>query len=402
MGMAGKPLCAPSGACVACLDDSACTTADAPVCDGSAHECRGCVADNECTSGVCLESNGTCPDSANVAYVRDSGSDVGTCTQTNPCLTLGYAFMQLNAPKNVVKILSTTFNVTGTPIQVTGFIDGTQTLITGGGSDGVFPVEGGDVTISGVMITPTGTKKIVADAKAGRVLFYGDTLGADVDVNGGELDVSHSTLQNVRCNDAAAASGGTFSVLQSTLYGVFATNCAVSVKQSTIDQTSLPGNDPMVTMSNSTFTIENNVVVSSNFFTDPVGLQSSAAGSTFRFNTMVNLSGENMTATPISCSGTGQDVSNNIIAWHTSTPPGCPTAYTLYDNIEALPPGQGVAIGDASTFFVDMANKNFHLAAGSPAIGAGQPGVNVTVDHDGNARPQPTGTNADVGAFEAP
>jgi hypothetical protein len=116
----------------------------------------------------------------------------------------------------------------------------------------------------------------------------------------------------------------------------------------------------------------------------------------------VNLSGEDHTAEPLICRNAAIDASNNIIAWHSSTAIQCALAYTLVDSIQALPPGTGNKVGDASTFFVNMNGKDFHLASGSPAIGAAQPGVNVTVDHDGNPRPRPAGTNADVGAFEAP
>jgi hypothetical protein len=49
-----------------------------------------------------------------------------------------------------------------------------------------------------------------------------------------------------------------------------------------------------------------------------------------------------------------------------------------------------------------MANKDFHLATGSPALHAAAPGVDVMVDHDGSARPEPANTNDDVGAYESP
>ena len=150
-----------------------------------------------------------------------------------------------------------------------------------------------------------------------------------------------------------------------------------------------------------TFTIQDNVVVSDNGLDDVISL-GGGPGSTFRFNTVVNLSGENDTANSVDCFDAGLDVSDNIIAWNTSNAPTCPTEYTLFDNVVALPPGEGNQVGDASTFFVDMANKNFHLAPGSPAIGAAQPGVSAPTDFDGNPRPAPSGTNADVGAFESP
>jgi MYXO-CTERM domain-containing protein len=48
--------------------------------------------------------------------------------------------------------------------------------------------------------------------------------------------------------------------------------------------------------------------------------------------------------------------------------------------------------------FVDAANNDFHLTAGSPAIDKGEALTSVTADHDGTARP--VGAGVDIGAFE--
>ncbi len=105
--ISGRPYCGSAGACVACKDDTTCTAQD-PVCDGSANFCRGCEEDSECSSGVCLESNGTCPASTDVIFVRDDGVDTGDCTQSSPCLTIKYALSKIS-PRNVIKILSTSY-----------------------------------------------------------------------------------------------------------------------------------------------------------------------------------------------------------------------------------------------------------------------------------------------------
>jgi hypothetical protein len=56
---------------------------------------------------------------------------------------------------------------------------------------------------------------------------------------------------------------------------------------------------------------------------------------------------------------------------------------------------------DISTIFRDRQAGDFRLAAASPAIGWGKPGL-VTSDFDGHPRPAPAGSMPDVGAFEAP
>jgi len=405
MAMAGKPFCAPSGACEACLDNSACSMADAPVCDGSAHACRGCVADSECASGICLESNGTCADESQTVFVDILGHDTGTCTKASPCHSMEYAFGQMSGARNVLKVIPTMWSEPATiQIQnVNGYIDGSTTTMSGNGSDGLFTMLSGNVTITGFTFTPSVGIPVV-DARQGQITFYGDTLTGNININGGMAVLQHAAAVGVACGDVGGpvtVPGGTIEVERSTLSGISTNHCAVTVKQSTFDDTSTNGDPIRLGSATQPFTIENNVFVSTDAFTDAVSM-AGPSGSVFRFNTLVNLSGMDQTAQPLECLGDPIEVSNNIVAWHTSTAPHCSLTYTLVDSIEALPPGTGNLVGDASTFFVDMANKNFHLAPGSPAIGAAEPGVNVTVDHDGNPRPQPAGTNADVGAFEAP
>ena len=57
---------------------------------------------------------------------------------------------------------------------------------------------------------------------------------------------------------------------------------------------------------------------------------------------------------------------------------------------------------DGAIFFTNKAAKDFHLATGSPAIGAAESGLPVNLDFDSNPRPAPLGSKPDIGAFEAP
>jgi hypothetical protein len=54
----------------------------------------------------------------------------------------------------------------------------------------------------------------------------------------------------------------------------------------------------------------------------------------------------------------------------------------------------------ANPLFTDAANGDFHLTAASPCISAAQMS-SVTIDFDGNLRPNPAGSQPDVGAFES-
>jgi hypothetical protein len=76
--------------------------------------------------------------------------------------------------------------------------------------------------------------------------------------------------------------------------------------------------------------------------------------------------------------------------------------YSLVDAVAGLQPGTGNHVGDAATFFVDLANLDLHLAANSPAKGIAEMGLPVTTDIDGAPRPDPGGSAPDVGAYEAP
>jgi hypothetical protein len=57
---------------------------------------------------------------------------------------------------------------------------------------------------------------------------------------------------------------------------------------------------------------------------------------------------------------------------------------------------------DISPRFVNGGLGNYHLAFGSPCIGAGQADGAPATDLEGNPRPSPAGSNPDMGAYENP
>jgi hypothetical protein len=57
---------------------------------------------------------------------------------------------------------------------------------------------------------------------------------------------------------------------------------------------------------------------------------------------------------------------------------------------------------DANPMFVDTANDDYHLSNYSPSIGAGTSSGAPSTDLDGNPRPNPAGSNPDMGAYENP
>lgn len=55
-----QPLCAKTGACVECLDNTPCGIISAPICDLTTYSCRGCLNTEECAVGTCNTVSGVC------------------------------------------------------------------------------------------------------------------------------------------------------------------------------------------------------------------------------------------------------------------------------------------------------------------------------------------------------
>lgn len=55
-----QPFCSEAGACVECLDNTACEIVSAPICDASQFVCRGCTDTSECELGTCNPVTGVC------------------------------------------------------------------------------------------------------------------------------------------------------------------------------------------------------------------------------------------------------------------------------------------------------------------------------------------------------
>ena len=65
-----------------------------------------------------------------------------------------------------------------------------------------------------------------------------------------------------------------------------------------------------------------------------------------------------------------------------------------------IEPGPGNLSGNP--LFIDAENGNFRLSPYSPAIGAGTLTGAPSTDIEGNPRPNPEGSNPDMGAYEKP
>lgn len=405
-GVPGAPFCGGDGACVACKTSAQCTDASAPVCDDTSHACRSCVNDGECPGGICLEAEGTCAVDENVRFITQGGSDSGECTKSTPCGSIGFAAgLSPLGGRRIVHIIGD-LNVTATTITQPVYLDGVASKITGGGATALLTVSGaGDLTVSGVDIEQSGGSGSSFHVTAGTLTLVDSKVvgtGGDVVVDAGTANIRTTTFDEkavISCQNGATLSITRSSVVNQAEMQI--NNCIVTLTRNTLGLS--PGR--VYSQNGGTATVTNNVFVETNQFTDAALAIGLTTDSIITFNTFVNLSGIDNMGVALTCDGTPL-VANNIFAYgssnpidHTPTTP-CRQRNNLFDGPGSTDAAAMDLAGDGTTFFVDSAGMDFHLAAGSPAIGAGAPDVKTDVDFDGT--PRPTSRPPDIGAFTAP
>jgi hypothetical protein len=402
IGAPGAPYCASDGACVGCTSNAQCPTS-AAFCDAEARTCRGCEVDAECTSGVCLEADGRCTSEAEVVFIEVSGADSGSCVRSAPCATLQYAMSKVSPMRRIVHLGGGSLTLgPDLAIQTSVYIDGSDTLIRGDGSGPEITVDtsgSGPVTFGNVTIATTTGPPISVTASGVRLFNVTITMPVEI-INGASLSANASRFIDggVTCN------GGSVTVQRSTITrgGISTLNCQVAISRSTFDTS---GDDALRT-AGGVVTFENNLVVQSYKLADTLYVGGAGPTSSVRFNTVVNTSTVVSDGVAIYCDST-LDVSSNIFAYGSMHPHGgsaCKGKYSLYDTIALgeQTAGEGNKVVDGAMIFANKAGRDFHLAATSAARGAGQPNTGVTTDFDGKRRPDPAGTDPDMGAFEAP
>lgn len=133
--------------CGACqLDTNAGCSADSatPICateEAAPAACRGCVADAECSSGVC-EDAGSCARALDVIYASTGGDAGAACEQAAPCTLTAAAAALAAGPRRIIKLL-------GEPGDVYAL---TSTLPLDG--DGLLVGSGAEIVLQGVADAP--------------------------------------------------------------------------------------------------------------------------------------------------------------------------------------------------------------------------------------------------------
>lgn len=370
-----------SGACVECRAGMGDCTGTSPIC-GDTGVCRGCVANSECSSGIC-ESDGHCVDPGQIAYVAPTGANTTDCSKTNPC-TLPNGVV---SPHPYVVLAAGTYSlfqtlsVTGTKRLVGN--DARPTLTSTVPGTIVRLQSEGDLTLEHLKVTGATTN--------------GTAIGYGV-----ECPVSTSGTRTLRFTDTI--------VMGNASDGVYGKDCTVIATRSefsnnvgigldlqdgagTIDRCTFTGNGGFYALSldGGQWAVTNSFITR-NLKSGVFQFASAGVASHFEFNTVVDNA---MYGVDVQADGNAFVGSNNLVARnHPNLDAGscAPTACTF--------PGT-ITLTDATTaHFVspDSAPFDYHVGSGSVAIDAA---INGSLDHDFDGDVRPKGAGRDVGADEA-
>lgn len=361
-------VCGGSGMCVQCdagatpVESDACAD-DMPICDTNG-TCRACTDHRECGSGACELGAGVCVDAAEIAYVDASAPAGNTaCTQGAPCPTIALGLMADSGARRYVVIAP------GTYLENVVLADRDVALIG-----------------YGATLRPSAPAPIVS--------VTGTT--AQVEIWGALIT---SADFGVDCNGGVASSAARVSLFDVHVddlddIGVNIYRCDLVMRRTRVTRADFGG----VSLNSAGFDIANSVITGNGVQGAFGGIQIQMprpAPSRIVYTTVAdNQIGTGTAAGGIACaSGTGlPPFQNNIITGNegdqVSGFPNCDHAYSLIN-----PPITGTAIVQGDPLFT----ADYHIGAGSAAIGAATPIADVTDDIDGEPR---SGVAPDVGADE--
>ncbi len=342
---ATTPTCSDNGACV-CSDTSC--TGSLPFC-GDDGQCRGCIEDAECGSGICDIDNAECVDEGEVAYVTTGGSG-SVCTQNAPCSSLDVA-------KDVMRLW----------------------ILIGGGS---FNDAGGTTFAEDVNIV--GEDGAIYESPitlnvAGKTLKIRNlrSSGAGISASGGgSLELREVVIEGSSGAGISASGGGSLVVSRSIVRG---------------------NGEGGLQLTGVSFQIVNSLIVGNQ---DSAGVHAglyiltgvTTSPQEIFFSTIADNAGDN-----IDCGATSNVNIDSSIIWNgpiTDLTTKCVIANST------IPSGAAGNNIDDDPLFVDKIN--YELSQNSPAIDKGDTQTltdnNITTDLDGTLRPQ--GTAPDMGAQE--
>jgi Right handed beta helix region len=390
-----KPVCDLSGGngvCVVCTTTAHALCQDTtPVC-GTDHTCQPCQNAADCpNSSVCL-ANGACAAEADVAYVDGAGTNNTICTKPMPCTKIASGLATQTAlatARPYLKIKGAITEAVTIVRDVTVFADPGASLTRG--------TPGAVVTISGTSVVEIDDLTITASLGSGDAgILTLDTTALTLK----RATLSKNKGNGISCGGSSlTVSGSTFS--ENAFAGIACTKGSVNVSSSTFTKNVAGG----LFATGGTFDITNNFLYDNGDkdSSDEGGVLLIPQGGTtnrFEFNTVVdNHARDFVTALSagVACDVTGFTAPNNIIARNdihgdvnkpnANTSGKCTYPTSTIDKLVT-----------ALMFVSPDADHDYHLKAGSSAIDQATTTSSVTVDAQGDMRPQ--GPAKDQGADE--
>ncbi|MBC7974885.1 MAG: right-handed parallel beta-helix repeat-containing protein [Myxococcales bacterium] len=358
--------------------------------------CEACDSAADCPeSDICLPS-GACAAETDVAYVVAGGADNPTCSKAAPCskLASGLAAVTGATPRPFLK--------TKGSFDEAVVIARNVTILAEPGTKLTRNTDGAILTINGTSVVEINDLEI-HDSNAGT--DPGINIGGTSELTLKRVTVSENRGNGITCQGKSLTVFGS-KIVDNEGQGISSTVCKLTLSSSTIAFNTLGG----ITVNGGSFDITNNFVFENGDRTTALagGAQLfPMAGTTnrFEFNTVVDNHVRANIAAPaagVVCDIAGFTAPNNIIVGNDINGDELGVNANIVATAMCSFPSStiaGLPEDIAALMFVSERDpRNYRLKAGSSAIGTATTPSTVTVDFDGDARPQ--GTGADRGADE--
>jgi len=372
------PRCGGDGRCQECRDEGLSSDCDpsAPICSGGT--CQLCAANAECgAADICDEDSGRCVQDENLIVVSVTGKEGAPCTRLEPCRHVKEGVDKASGARKWVLVRAGTYDREPDVVLVKG--------------KDVNLVARGDATLSPPRTNAPG---LIVE---GRAMVVVD--GLRVASGGGAAG------DGIICRTADAASPRLIlrrvTVADNSGIGVKADLCNVTIEQSIIAGNTRGG----ISIASSDFTVVNTIVGGNgNSLSDFGGIKiagtATMGGGILEFNTIANSSAQPGVATGVQCVAVGLSASNSIV--YDENPPPATVQISGNCSWSSSLVGPSALAGNlnANPKFVSSTTSNYRLGVGSPAINQADEKATLSVDFEGDQRPQ-RGDRRDIGADEA-